>query len=222
MADIIVFGAGQIAEVAKFYIDAHGSDRIVGFTVDATYRNDDTFQGLPLIAWEELDKHFPPGSVELLGPLSYRRLNDFRRDRHREGKARGYAFTSFVHPGSHIYASEIGENCFILENNVIQPFVRVGAGVMMWTSNHIGHHAVIGDYCFFASQIALGGGVEVGEGCFFAGKVGVESGLRIGDACFLGSGAIVTKPLPRESVVRGRSHEVEAYSSAKLKRLRFR
>jgi sugar O-acyltransferase (sialic acid O-acetyltransferase NeuD family) len=222
MADIVVFGAGQIAEVAKVYIDAHSPDRIVGFTVDAAYRHVDEFHGLPLVAWEQLEDHFPAGSVKLLGPLSYRRLNEFRRERHLEGKARGYAFTSFVHPASHVYTHDIGENSFILENNVIQPFVRIGEGVIIWSSNHIGHHAVIGDYCFLASHVGLGSGVRLGESCFLGGKAGVETGVEIGAASFLGGGAIVKRNLPAESVVPGQSDAVAPYSSARLKRLRFR
>jgi sugar O-acyltransferase (sialic acid O-acetyltransferase NeuD family) len=222
MAAIVVFGAGQLAEVAKAYIDADGPDQIVGFTVDSDYCYSDTFQGLPLVAWERLETRFPPTSVKLLGPLSYQRFNDFRRERHIEGKKRGYTFASFIHPASHVYATEIGENCFILENNVIQPYVRIGVGVMIWSGNHIGHHAVIGDYCFLASQVGLGGGVRLGERCFLAGKVGIESGLEVGDRCFLGTGAIVNRNLPAESVVKGRADARAGYSRSRLMRLRLR
>jgi acetyltransferase-like isoleucine patch superfamily enzyme len=222
VADIVIFGAGQIAEVAKVYVDACGPDRIVGFTVDAAFQKSDLFHGLPLVAWERLEQHFPPGAVKLLGPLSYRRLNDFRRERHREGKARGYEFASFIHPASHVHTRDIGDNCFILEANVIQPFVRIGAGVMMWSGNHIGHHAQIGDYCFLSTHVGLGSGVRLGECCFLAGKVGVDSGFEIGAGSFLGGGAIVKKNLPPESVVPGPSDRVAPYPSSRLKRLRFR
>jgi sugar O-acyltransferase (sialic acid O-acetyltransferase NeuD family) len=222
MADIVVFGAGEIAEVAKVYLDAHSQDRIVGFTVDAAFRRSDSFQGLPLVAWEELEQRFPPDQVKLLGPLSYRRLNEFRRDRHLQGKARGYAFASFIHPATHVYTSEIGENCFVLEANVIQPFVRIGAGVMMWSGNHIGHHVEIGDYCFLSSHVGLGSGVRLGECCFLGGKVGIDSGVKIGDRCFLGGGAVVKKNLPAESVVPGPADAVAPYPSSRIKRLDFR
>ena len=222
MADLVVFGAGQIADVAKIYIDAHSSDRIVGFTVDDAFRKSETFHGLPLVSWERLEAIFPPGSVKLLGPLSYRRLNDFRRERHLEGKARGYEFASFIHPASHIYTQDIGENCFILEANVIQPFVRIGVGVMLWSGNHIGHHTQIGDYCFLASHVAVGSGVTLGERCFIAGKVGIETSVSVGNACFVGSGALVKRNLPAESVVPGPDDEVAPYPSSRLKRLRFR
>ena len=222
MADIVIFGAGQIAEVAKVYIDAHSSDRIVAFTVDAAFKKSETFHGLPLMAWEDLEKKFPPGSVKLLGPLSYQNLNELRRDRHLEGKRRGYEFASFIHPASHVYTEDIGENCFILEANVIQPFVHIGAGLMMWSGNHIGHHAQIGDYCFISTHVGLGSGVRLGERCFLAGKVGIDSGVEIGAGCFLGGGAVVKKKLPPDSVVPGPEDAVAAYPSSRLKRLRMR
>jgi acetyltransferase-like isoleucine patch superfamily enzyme len=218
MADVVLFGAGQIAAVAKVYLDAHGPDRVVGFTVDAAYRSAESFAGLPLVAWESLEERFPPAAVKLLGPLSYRRLNEFRRDRHLEGRARGYAFASFIHPACHIYTDVIGENSFILENNVIQPFVEIGVGVMMWSGNHIGHHSVIGDYCFFASQVGLGGGARIGNRCFVGGKVGVEGGVSVGDGCFLGSDVLVKKDLPADSAVPGRAAPIAPYPAARLKR----
>lgn len=186
MAEIVVFGAGDIAEVATVYLQRHSEHRIVAYTVDAKFLKADSFCGKPVVAWEELEREYPPGRVRLLGPLSFRRMNEFRRDRYLEGKARGYSFITFVHPSSHVYTEHIGENCFILEQNVIQPFARIGDNVMMWSGNHIGHHTVIGNHCFFSSQVGISGGTIIGDGCFFGGAVGVGSGVKIGNACFFG------------------------------------
>ena len=138
MQDVVLFGAGRIAEVAKVYLDRFSEDRVVGFTVDAAYKTDDSFHGLPVVPFETLEQHFPPSQVKLLGPLSYQRMNEFRRDRHQEAKARGYGFARFVHPRSQVLTDAIGENCFILEANTIQPFVTIGDGAMIWSANHIG------------------------------------------------------------------------------------
>jgi sugar O-acyltransferase (sialic acid O-acetyltransferase NeuD family) len=220
MADIVVFGAGQIAETAKVYIDAHSGDRVVGFTVDRQYAKSDRFHGLPLVVWEDLEKFFPPAQVKLLGPLSYRRMNEFRRTRYREGKERGYQFASFIHPNSQIYTTVIGENCFILEANVIQPFVKIGDDVIMWSGNHIGHHSVIGDHCFLAGQVGIAGATRIGTGCFLGGKAGITQGVTIGEDCFLSFGVIVTRDLAAGSVVvRGSPDPVAAFSSSRMRGL---
>ena len=221
MQDIVLFGSGQVAQVAKFYLDTYSQYRVVGFTVDAAYKSADTFCGLPVVAWEELESHFPPSAVQLLGPLSYQKLNDFRRDRHLEGKARGYSFATFVHPSTHNHA-KLGENCFVLENCTLQPFVEIGDGVIIWSATHIGHHCVIGDFCFLSSHVGLGGNVHIGAGSFLGGKVGVETGIRVGTACFLGSASVIKSHVPDESVVPGPQDKPAAYKSSRIKRLRLR
>lgn len=219
MADLVLFGAGQIAEVAKAYIDEYSGDRVVGFTVDAAFHRDESFAGLPLVAWERLEEVFPPSAVQLLGPLSYRALNELRRDRHAEGKARGYAFGSFIHPSSLVHRASIGENAFILEANVIQPFVRIGQGVMMWAGNHFGHHVVVEDYCFFASHVLLGSGARIGERCFVSGGVSVVPGVSVGAASLLSVGAMVKEDVPPESLVRGPKGDAVVQAGAeRLKR----
>ncbi|QSX77454.1 acetyltransferase [Agrilutibacter solisilvae] len=219
MNDIVVFGAGQIADVARIYIDAHGPDRIVGFTVDDAFRTGDTFAGRPQVSWEQLERSFPPDRVKLLGPLSFRKLNEFRKARFQEGKARGYTFASFIHPSCNVYTDRIGENCFILDNNTLQPFVEIGDNVILWSNNHIGHHSRIGDHCFLSSHIGISSNVTLGEECFMAGKSSIDYGRSVGARCFLGPAAVVLADLPPDTVVPGVASPVARYSSQRLKRL---
>jgi acetyltransferase-like isoleucine patch superfamily enzyme len=222
MADVVIFGVGQIAEIAKVYLDRFGEDRVVGFTVDEAFSTGPEFRGLPVVAWERLESRFPPGSVELLGPLSYQRLNEFRRDRHNEGKARGYAFASFIHPSTHNLAESVGENCFILENCTLQPCVRIGDGVMIWSASHIGHHSVVADFCFLSAQIGLASGVRIGEGCFIGGQAGIENGVTVGAASYIDARARIRRDVPPESVVRHPADSPKAYTTARLRHMKFR
>ena len=208
-----------MAQVARVYIERHGADRIVGFTVDAAFKNSDSFEGYPLVAWEEIESRFPPEAVRLLGPLTYRRLNEIRRDRFRDGRARGYKFASFIHPNSHIYSESIGENCFILENNVIQPFASIGDNAIIWSGNHIGHHVTIGNHCFVASQVGIAGDTKIGEQCHIAGQVGITHGLTIGDRCVMLNAAFVYKNLPNDTVIVGRPGEVQRFPSSRVRHL---
>lgn len=198
MANIVVFGAGQIAEVATAYIEAHGPHRIVGYTVDGDRKESDQFLGKPLIAWEALESVFPPDVVELLGPLSYRRLNQFRRDRYLEGKARGYRYANFVHPGVELLHVSMGENCFILGACTIEPYVRLGNNIMIWSKAHIGHHALVDDHCFIGPGAGVGGNTHIGECCMFGPKADLQAGFSMGASTFVGAGAQV-----KESVEPG-------------------
>ena len=220
MADLVLFGAGDIADVACVYLERHTDHRIVAFTADRAFCRSDTHRDRPLVPWESLHERFAPGQVQLLGPLSFRRMNQFRRDRYLEGKQRGYSFASFVHPSCHVYTPDIGENCFILEHNVIQPFAKVGNNVMMWSGNHIGHHCVVGDHCFFSSQVGLSGGTVIGECCFFGGQTGIGSGVTVGNHCFFGEGVtIVRERVPDGAVYLAQSSPRSKHDSSRLARI---
>jgi sugar O-acyltransferase (sialic acid O-acetyltransferase NeuD family) len=202
MADIVIFGASMSAQVARVFLEKDTDHRVVGFTVDAAYATSDRFDELPLVPWERLEEAFPPTQVQLLGPISYRRLNELRRDRYLEGKARGYRFASFIHPTCVVYTKEIGEHCFILARTIIEPHARIGNNVIIWGDSYIAHHAVVGDHCFFSGRVGIAGGTRVGERCFLGGQSTVSEGLTIGDGCLLSLGTIVTKNIPPGSIVR--------------------
>ena len=202
MADVVIFGAAMSAQVVHAFLNKDSDHRVVGFTVHAAYATSDRFEGLPLVPWERLEEAFPPTQVQLLGPIGYRGLNEFRRDRYLEGKARGYRFASFVHPSCIVYTKEIGEHCFILPGTTIEPYVTIGNNVIIWSGSHLGHHCVVGDYCFFSGQVLVAGAARIGERCFVGFNAAVAPGLSIGDGCFLSAGTIVVKNIPAGSIVR--------------------
>jgi sugar O-acyltransferase (sialic acid O-acetyltransferase NeuD family) len=219
MADIVVFGGGGIAEVATAYLERDSPHRIVGYTVDAAFRHSESFMGKPLVAWETLESVFPPDRVQLLGPLSYRRLNHFRRDRYLEGKARGYSFASYIHPSCTLYAEHIGENCFILDNNIVQPRARIGNNVIIWSASIVAHHSVVGDHCFLSSQVGLAGRVVVGECAFFGGQAGLGEEVQVGRDCFFGQGVkVVRGPVPDGSVYLGVNSPMSKHHSSRIAR----
>lgn len=220
MPQIVIFGTGDMAAVAVVYIRAHAPElEIVGYTVDDAYCRKDTHDGLPLVPWSTLETRFPPDRVQLFGPLTYQRMNTIRRDRYLEGKARGYGFASFIHPDTHIYTEEIGENCLILERNVIQPFVRIGSNCILWSGNHIGHHVTVGDHVFISSQVGIGGSAVIGDECHLGGQIGISHGLTIGRACAVLNAAFVTQNLPDGAVITGPDPTRKPFGSDRLHRL---
>lgn len=195
--DIILFGVGQIAEVMAHYVQQDPALNLVGFTVDRQYLPPSgAFKGLPVAAWEDVSSTFPPHLIRLLGPVSYRGNNTFRRDRHLEAREKGYRFASYVHPSSHVGGAEIGENSVILEDCTVQPYARLGAGTILWSKVHIGHHAQIGDFCFFASFCGIAGNARVGDCTFFGGQTGLADNRSVGSGCIVGAGTVLTEDVP--------------------------
>ena len=78
MAKLVVFGAGDIARLAHFYFSSDSEHEVVAFTVDAAYKKESAFQGLPLVASEEVTRLFPPSDVRMFVALSYAKMNRIR------------------------------------------------------------------------------------------------------------------------------------------------
>src|SRR4051794_20236437 len=57
---IIVFGAGEIAELADFYFTHDSRYEVAGFTVDSAYLKATEFRGRPVVAFEDVAEKFPP------------------------------------------------------------------------------------------------------------------------------------------------------------------
>lgn len=221
MKPLVIFGAGQLAEVAHFYFK-HDSPRasIAAFTVDGAFLREDSFCGLPVIAFEELEKRHPPGSCELFVAVSYAKLNLVRASKCREAKAKGYALASYVSSKATVWPGfGAGENCFILEDNTIQPFARIGNNVTLWSGNHIGHHAEIGDNCFIASHVVVSGGVRIGENCFIGVNTTIRDHVTIAKSCVIGAGCLILKDTQENGVYTAPAAERSAVPSHRLRKL---
>lgn len=219
MTDVVLFGLGQLAEVAKFYLDHLSSHRVVAVTANRQYLDKETFDGVPVVAWEELEQHFPPNRASLFIPVGYNRVNEERKRLFLEGRSRGYKYISFVHPNCTYYGTPIGENCFIFEDNTIQPFTTIGDNVIMWSGNHIGHHSCIGDHCFITSHVVVSGAVTVGERTFIGVNATVRDNVTIGAACVIGAGALVLSDQADQTVLPAKATVPSPVPSSRLTRL---
>lgn len=218
MAELVIFGAGDIARLARFYFDTDSEHRVVGFAVDAEYRQDDRFQGLPLLDFESLPDRFPPESCSMFVALSYARMNRARADACRRVKEVGYGLVSYVSSRCTYLAPERpGENAFILEDNTIQPFVRIGADVTLWSGNHIGHDSVIEDHCFITSHVVVSGNCHIGEACFVGVNATLHNSVRLAPRTLVAAGAVIARDTeeggvyvpPRATLIEKRSDEID-------------
>ena len=203
MAEIVIFGTGDIGQIAHFYLTKDSPHRPVAFTVDAAYIKEDTFCDLPVVPFEELERRFPPAQFKMFAALSYSHMNAIRAEKFEAGKRKGYEFISYISSRATYWGTPIGENCFIFEDNTIQPFTTIGNNVTLWSGNHIGHHSTIGDHCFISSHVVISGGVVVEPYCFFGVNSTIRDHVTIGRRCVVGMGAMVTKSCEPDGVYTG-------------------
>ncbi len=217
---VVIFGTGEIAELADFYFTNDSAYEVAGFTVDAAFVKQTELHGRPVVAFEEVAERFPPDRFSCFVAVSYARVNALRAEKVAAVRGMGYRIATYVSSRATIFPGfEPKENCFILEDNTIQPFASVGGNVTLWSGNHIGHHSVIEDDVFLASHVVVSGGVRIGQGTFVGVNVTIRDHVTIGKQCVLGAGALVLEDQPDFSVVAPRGSERSAVPSTRLRKL---
>lgn len=202
--NIVIVGDSAFAEIAYEYFTYDSEYQVVGFAVEQAFLKRDSLFGLPIVPFESMERTFAPERHHFFAANVYTQSNQLRTRLYRLAKEKGYAPASFISPHAFVWRNvEIGEHCFIFENNVVQPFVKIGSNVVMWSGNHIGHHSRIKDNCFLASHVVISGFCEVGEYCFMGVNSTVANNTTIGDNCIVGAGALVLSDVENDQTVVG-------------------
>lgn len=189
---LVLIGDSAFAEVAYEYFTHDSPYEVVGFAVERAFRRREELFGLPVVPFEEMEERFAPQSHDFYAALVYTQGNALRRRLYEAAKAKGYRPASYVSSRAFVWRNvELGEHCFVFENNVVQPFVKLGSNVVLWSGNHIGHHSSIGDHCFVSSHVVVSGFVHVGHSCFLGVNSTFANNLEIGSNCVIGAGALV-------------------------------
>ena len=189
---LLIFGTGEIAELAHFYFTHDTTWDVFGFICDDEYFQQDTFLGLPCIKTSELSS-YPTDDYAVHVALSYRKINRIRQEKYDFFKEAGHAMPSYISSKSTVWSNKIGDNCFILEDQTIQPTVIIGNNVMLWSGNHIGHGTHIQDHVYVASHVVISGHCKIGERTFIGVNAAIKDFTHIGAECFIGMGVNITQ-----------------------------
>jgi len=201
MADIVIFGAAVNARLAHWYFTRDSEHNVVAFTTDPGYREGDTFQGLPVVDFTTVAEAYPPSDYKMFVALGYTGMNRVRARKYQEAKALGYDIVSYVSTRCTYLSEEPpGENCFILEDNTVQPFVRIGDNVTLWSGNHIGHDSEIQSHCFISSHVVISGNCLIGEYSFLGVNSTLRDGIQIAPHTLLGAGSVIMKDTQEKGV----------------------
>jgi sugar O-acyltransferase (sialic acid O-acetyltransferase NeuD family) len=197
MKKIIIFGCKDLSQLSKFYIENDpkyaGEYKVVAFSVNKSHREFDSFEGIPVFDFENIEKIFDPKDFLFFAPMTGSKMNSIRTKIYKEIKNKGYNLFSYISSYSTNFSKNIGENCFILEDNTIQPFVEIGNNVVLWSGNHIGHHSIINDNVFFTSHVVLSGHCIVGENSWLGVNSTIRDSIRIMPKTLIAMGSLITK-----------------------------
>ena len=191
---VIIFGIQDYAELAHYYLKNDSAYEVVAFCVNEKYLPEDRcFKGLPVIAFEDAEQLYPASDFSFFAPMSPKKMNQLRESIYNEIKSKGYNLISYVSSKATRFDNEIGDNCFILENNTLQPFTKIGDNVVLWSGNHIGHHGEIRDHVTFTSHVVMSGHCVIGENSFLGVNATLRDGIALAKGTLVGMAAAITK-----------------------------
>jgi sugar O-acyltransferase (sialic acid O-acetyltransferase NeuD family) len=191
MRDLVIFGATELAGMARYCaMEEHGRN-IAAFVVDAGYRTHEHFHGIPVIEWPEIQPRFTPANTDCFIALGYRAMRR-RRAVYEQVRGAGYGCVNLVSPTSHVANStHMGENNLILPGVVIEPGVQLGANNVIWSNATICHDTVVGSHNFLAANVTLGGHARLGDANFIGFSATVLQNIAIGNETLIGAQTLV-------------------------------
>jgi sugar O-acyltransferase (sialic acid O-acetyltransferase NeuD family) len=218
MRDLVIFGAGGVAEAIHWYLSEEGGRTVAAFAVDAAFRKTDTLLDTPVVDFETVEQTHPPDRYEMFVAVGYAGVNKFRAAKCAEAQAKGYVLASHVSPRATVWPKlDVQPNTLIMEANVIQPFVTIGRNVIMWSGNHVGHHSHIGDDCFIASHAVISGNCRIGQGTFIGVNATLRDNLTVGAHNVIGAAALILADTPDNGVFIGAATEMSRVPSNRLR-----
>ena len=145
----VIFGTTDFGKMLRYYFEKYADVQIVAYTVDKAYLESDTYDGLPAVAYEEVEKAYPPTEYTMVIALGYKKMNQIRQQKFEDAKRKGYRIENFVHPSVVDESVAMGEGNIILEHVTLAYGTKIGNSNIIWNGSQISHESQVGDYnCF--------------------------------------------------------------------------
>ncbi len=176
---IVIYGAGPLAKLMKYYFEEDSPAKVVAFSVDSAFRTDPTFCGCPVVPFEQIATDYPPSQVGLFVAIGYRNMRNrvllFNRAR-----SLGYDLRNYVSSRAITYPDLcIGENNVLMANVHIEPFASIGDNNLFSSDTLIAHEVKIGNGNYCAAKVLIGGNSKVQDSCFFGNGTVVINDVAI-------------------------------------------
>ena len=73
--DVVLFGNRMFASLAWHALTNDSPHKVLGFTVDRSFLDKPILHGLPVIAFDEVERHFDPAQAAMLISIGWEKAN---------------------------------------------------------------------------------------------------------------------------------------------------
>lgn len=191
---LIIIGTGDYAEIAYAMISQDCNIEIKAFSVERNFLKEKNFCGLPVIAFEDIEQHFPKDNHQIIVCIGPNKVNTIRQRLFEESIKKGYAIYTYISPRASVWdPTQIGRGAFIFDQCIVEAFASIGDNTVLWSGATVAHHSTIGHHCFLAPSCAISGRITIENNCFIGINATIRDNITIAEKCIVGGGAVIKK-----------------------------
>ena len=105
---------------------------------------------------------------------------------------------------------EVGSNTCV-DRGLFGEFTWIGSGSKIDNLVHIAHRVAIGSECSVIACAEVSGSAVLGRNVWVGPNASINQGLSLGDHAFIGTGAVVTRPVPAYALAYGSPARVNGW-----------
>lgn len=191
---IVVYGRRLLSKM--LFNDAYDQEnfKIVAFCVDRDYLdNSGKFCGLPQIAFEDVQKVYPPSEFDMVALDASIEHKTTLFDR---AKEKGYLLRNYISKRS-IVSSDIkmGENNIIFEQCYIGPETIMQDNNIIRQLVYIGHELTMGSHVIITASTTIGGVCTIEDKVFIGLNSTIANKIHIKKKALIGAGTVVIRDI---------------------------
>lgn len=198
---LIIYGTGSFAEYVSYVFENDSPYEVCGFCMESSVKNPNQHHlfGKPFAEFEKITDIYPPSDYFLFVAVGN---NIIRKRIYTTAKAKGYSLPNYISSKTTYWENlKIGDNCFIDEGTVLQPFTSIGSNSIIFVSA-IGHHTKIGNHNLI-SVCTTGGNVNIADNCFIGMNSVIKPNVKIAENTIIGMGCVVVDNTENDGVYMG-------------------
>jgi acetyltransferase-like isoleucine patch superfamily enzyme len=199
---LYIFGTKNFGELSHFYFSTDSHYEVAGFTVDAAYRTDTTFLGLPVVPYEELRKSASREDTDIFIAIGIAEINELRAKKFFEVQRDGFRLASFLSSKAHVRDDFVlRPNTMIMDHVATHPHIQVGCNSIIWSNTRMAWRSAVGDHAWVTSAV-LGETSYVGDYTFVGISATIGPFVRVGTRNLIGAGAMILKDTADNAIYR--------------------
>lgn len=218
MENIVIYGETAFAERIYSYIKFEKAMNVLSFTNAKAFKEKETIQGIPVIAFEELNERFKGIDFSILIAIGYVQMNNIRQKIYKECIYAGHRIATYISNTATLYSNDIEEGCIVMPNVYIGPGCTIGKCNIIASCTCLSHDNKVGEFNYISSNVIFGGHATVCNNSFIGLGCIIRDGIIINNYSLIGAASNVLKDTINKGVYVGNpAHKLNDRSSLETK-----